>query len=149
MKRGRCGFLPRARRSREGSSSGRWRCLPPLLQGDRLWCYSAVLRPSKGAKRNHRLLVVLLDWLIGHEWKRLGVVTTTFPSRTRLASSSFSGAKNKTYSSMATSSCFPWHKLARIATKSHARSITRVQHSSMVCGWNSRPSACHLIGGLL
>jgi hypothetical protein len=43
----------------------------------------------EGQKRNNQLQVVLLDWLIGHGWQRLGV-TITSPSRTRLASSGFS-----------------------------------------------------------
>jgi hypothetical protein len=51
-----------------------WRWCPlPLLQGGRLWCYPVVLEPGGGAKRNHLLLTVPLDQLLGHERQRLGV----------------------------------------------------------------------------
>jgi hypothetical protein len=153
MKRGRCSFLPRARRPLERSGSGWWRRLLPLLQGGRLWCYPAIARPNRGAKRNHRLPAVLLDWLIGPGWQQLGVPTMASPSWTRLASSGFSG----TASAPRTRCTTPWQpplashnvNFARTATESHARSIARVRRSLMVCGWNSRPLARCFIGGLL
>jgi hypothetical protein len=53
-----------------------WQRSPlPLLQGGWLWCYPVVLKPGRGAKRNHLLPAVPLERLLGQGRQRLGVAT--------------------------------------------------------------------------
>jgi hypothetical protein len=76
MKRGKCGFSPRARQSQVGTGSGWQRHLLSLLQGGRLWCYPAVLRPSRSSKWNHQALVVLTNpkGKLGTRWNSAATV---------------------------------------------------------------------------
>jgi hypothetical protein len=143
------GFVQRGETTARAHGDGPILCSSVVDEGS-----APVIFRWKGlAGRHQGAQAMLLDPTMERERLCFDLVAMASPSQTRLASSGFSNAplarRTRRTTSWRAPLAFHSINLARMVVECHARGISRVWHSLMICGWNSRPSTRRFIGSLL